>query len=124
MQIHSFIDNTFYQSESKFIKYNPYTLEKLHEISNCDLVGLITAIQSSNKAFQLWKNSSLADRLSLVEKIQTQITAQQNEYAMLEALDQGLPLTFIKKNAIDLLLKNIQEIKIQASKIKSRKINE
>lgn len=115
MQIHSFIDNSFYQSESKFIKYNPYTLEKLHEVSNCDLVGLITAIQSSNKAFQLWKHSSRADRLSLVEKIQAQITTKQDEYAKLEALDQGLPLVFVKKNSIDLLLKNIQEIKTQGS---------
>lgn len=113
MQIHSFIDNAFYQSESKFIKSNPYTLEKLHQVSSCDLMGLIAAIQSSNKAFQLWKHSSYVDRLNLIEKIQTLISTKQDEYARLEALNQGLPISFVKKNSIKLLLKNIEEIKNQ-----------
>lgn len=115
MKIHSFIDNAFYQSDLKFIKYNPFTSEKMHEVSSCDLIGLVTAIRSSNTAFQLWKSSSIEERAALLQKIKTFLATQQTEYARLEALDQGLPLSFVLKNSLELSLQNIDEIKLHKS---------
>ena len=68
MQIHSYIDNAFYQSGSQFTKLNPYTLQKLHDVQSCDLLGTVAAIQAANKAFVDWKASSIDERVSLVEK--------------------------------------------------------
>ena len=110
MQIHSFIDNTFHKSESKFHKLNPYTLQPLHEVSSCDLIGLVTAIRSSHTAYQEWKSSSVADRLTLIKRIRAGLLLKRDEYARLEALDQGLPLEFVRKNTIELSLMNFDEV--------------
>lgn len=110
MQIYSFIDNEFYKSDSKFYKYNPYNLEKLHEVSSCDLLGLVSAIRSANQAFLQWKVSSLEERKLLIEKTKAALVAQANEYALLEASDQGLPLAFVRQNSIGLSIKNIDEV--------------
>jgi|GEM_PF-4603799 len=107
MQIHSYIDGVLYQSESKFVKQNPYTLEKQHDVISCDLIGLITAIQSANKAHQLWKSSTLIERLDLISKLQTTLRFKQAEYARLEAQDQALPQSFVQKHSLELSIRNI-----------------
>ena len=113
MQIQSFIDNVFYQSDLKFIKYDPYTLESMHEVKSCDLIGLVTAIRSSNLAFQQWKVSTVPERVALIEKIRAVILARQEEFAKLEAKDQGLPLSFVQKYSLELSLVNIEKVKKQ-----------
>lgn len=113
MQIHSFIDGTLYQTNSKFYKTHPFTGELLHDVSACDLIGLVTAIRSANLAFQEWKKSSIDDRLALIEKIKSTLSLKLREYATLEATDQGLPLFFVMKNSLELALLNIGEIQAQ-----------
>lgn len=113
MQIHSFIENTFCSFETKFHKFNPYTLQPLHEVSSCDLIGLVTAIRSSHTAFQEWKISSIADRLALIERIKGALRLKSDEYARLEATDQGLPLEFVRKNTIEISVSNIVEVQKQ-----------
>ncbi|MBY0553711.1 aldehyde dehydrogenase family protein [bacterium] len=109
MQINSYIDNAFYQSGAQFIKLNPYTLQKLHDVQSCDLMGTVAAIQAANKAFVDWKASSLDERINLVEKFKKIITENKDQYAALEALDQALPLWFVKKSSIDMALQSIDE---------------
>lgn len=113
MQIHSYIDGAYYQSENKFSKMHPYTGQTLHDVSSCDLIGLITAIRSANLAFQEWKTSSDGERLALIEKIKSALSVKLREYATLEATDQGLPLFFVMKNSLELALLNIEEVKSQ-----------
>ena len=69
MQIASFIENVPYFTENKFIKINPFTGETLHEVSSCDLLGLIQAIQSSQKAYQAYSESTFEQRKQIVLKI-------------------------------------------------------
>ncbi|MEQ1722696.1 MAG: aldehyde dehydrogenase family protein [Pseudobdellovibrio sp.] len=109
MHIHSYINNAFYSSDTQFTKLNPYTSEKLHTVDSCDLMGVVSAIASSNKAFAESKNSAVAERVSLVIKIKSIISENTNEYASLEALDQGLPLFFVKEKSIDLAVQSISE---------------
>ncbi len=116
MQIHSFIDNLFYKTDSKFTKLHPYTLQPLHEVSSCDLMGLVTAIRSCHAAFMEWNAGSHADRLVLIEKIKEVLLLKGAEYAWLEATDQGLPLAFVKKNAIELSIANIKDVQKQQPK--------
>lgn len=113
MQIHSFIDGAYYQSQNKFFKVHPFNGQTLHDVSSCDLMGLITAIRSANLAFQDWKISSRAERLSLIEKIKLVILEKLQDYAKLEASDQGLPLFFVVKNSLEMALLNIDEVKKQ-----------
>ena len=113
MQIHSYIDSAYYQSDNKFFKMHPYTGQTLHEVSSCDLIGLITAIRSANLAFQEWKTCSRVERLALIEKIKGCITVKLQEYAALEATDQGLPLFFVIKNSLELAVLNIGEVQKQ-----------
>lgn len=109
MQIHSYIDNTFYASGGQFTKLNPYTLQKLHDVQSCDLMGTVSAIQAANKAFVDWKASSIDERITLVEKFKKIITENKDQYAALEALDQALPLWFVKKSSIEMALQSIDE---------------
>lgn len=113
MLIHSFIDNSFYGTDSKFIKLHPYTLQPLHEVSSCDLMGLVKAIRSCHGAFLEWNASLHADRLALIEKISEVLLLKGDEYAWLEATDQGLPLAFVKKNAIQISVLNIKNVQQQ-----------
>ena len=110
MQIQSFINNSYYAGESKFIKLNPFTRQSLHEVSSCDLIGLVTAIRSANLAFQDFKSSGISDRRAIIEKIRDLIEEKKIEYAVLEATDQGLPLFFVKQNLIESVLTNITEV--------------
>lgn len=116
MQIHSYIDNAFYQSGSQFTKLNPYTLQKLHDVQSCDLMGTVQAIQAANKAFVEWKASSVDERVALVEKFKKIIVENKDQYAALEALDQALPLWFVKKSSIDMAVASIDQ---QIASVKS-----
>jgi acyl-CoA reductase-like NAD-dependent aldehyde dehydrogenase len=107
MNIHSFINNQFYKSDIQFTKLNAYTSEALHTVHSCDLMGLVTAIQAANRAFAQFKTTSLSERRQLVEKIKTALLSRRDDYARLEALDQALPLSFVNKNSLDLVLKMI-----------------
>jgi acyl-CoA reductase-like NAD-dependent aldehyde dehydrogenase len=109
MHIHSYINNTFYSSGTQFTKLNPYTSEMLHTVESCDLMGVVSAIASSNKAFTEWKASTVTERVSLVTKIKNKISESLNEYASLEALDQALPLFFVKEKSLSLAVQSIEQ---------------
>lgn len=110
MQIASFIDSSVYStSEPEFILYNPYTSEPLHQVQPCDLMGVVLAVQSANRAFSDWKSSSLDERSLLVEKIADVLRRKRLEYARAEALDQGLPLSFVLRDGVDASIAYIAE---------------
>lgn len=110
MQVTSFIDNNPYLTEKFFLKTNPFTGEKLHQVNSADLMGLVKAVQSGNAAFADWKNSSLDERTRLLQNIKQRLLEKSNEYAAMEALDQGLSLQFVQKNSIDKIIENIDQI--------------
>ncbi len=108
MNINSFIDRQAYTGPSHFVKNNPFTGQPLHTVSSCDLMGLVTAIQSSNKAFQEFKSSTRDERLKLVSSLLTLLEARQAEFSRLEALDQALPLTVVQNYSIKASIENIR----------------
>ncbi len=110
MNINSFIDQQAYAGPSHFIKSNPFTGQPLHTVSSCDLMGLVLAIQSSNKAFQEFKSSTRDERIKLVGSLLTQLEAHQTDYARLEALDQALPLTVVQNFSIKSSIENIRRL--------------
>lgn len=49
-------------------------------------------LRSAHKAFRLWKESSLNDRLSLIDKLKSSLLSEKNELAKLIALEMGKPV--------------------------------
>ncbi|MBY0451865.1 MAG: aldehyde dehydrogenase family protein, partial [Bdellovibrionaceae bacterium] len=110
MNINSFIDHQDYVGPSHFTKSHPFTGQPLHTVSSCDLMGLVQAIQSSNKAFQEFKSSTREERIKLVSALLTQLEAHHVEYARFEALDQALPLTVVRNFSIGAAVENIRQL--------------
>ncbi len=109
MRIQSFINSAPINAISKStsataakitLKKNPFTLEALHEVENCEVLHAVQAIQGANKAFSQWKLSSVPDRITLLNNIIRVLTEQKSEFAKLEATDQGLPQHFISDHSV------------------------
>lgn len=101
MQIQSHISGVNQKFSFTFEKKNPFTGQPLHEVGACDIMQVVQAIQGAQKAFSEWKNSSLEDRISLLERMKQVVSAKKKEFAELEALDQGLPLNFVFEHGIE-----------------------
>lgn len=110
MQITSFIDKVSYAGTGEFAKLNPFTHDALHKVQSCDLMGVVLAIQSANKAFTEWKVSTLEQRLQSIRQLQKKLSQNSLQYAQLEALDQALPLWYVKKYSIEASLVLIDEM--------------
>lgn len=100
MIIQSFINADFQKGTASFNKKNLFTSEVQHQVESADLMQAVQSIQGSQKAFLEWKASTLEDRISLLTKIKVNLTNFKSEYAELEALDQGLPLSFVHDHGI------------------------
>jgi acyl-CoA reductase-like NAD-dependent aldehyde dehydrogenase len=92
MQISSFVGSSWLtENQTQFVKTNPFTGEALHNISSCDLMGLVQSINAANKAFAEWNQSQVADRVQLIEKFKTYLIQNKNKIAISEAEDQACP---------------------------------
>ncbi|MBC7457051.1 MAG: aldehyde dehydrogenase family protein [Bdellovibrionaceae bacterium] len=79
---------------SLITKLNPFTHDVLYTHPKSSIIDLVKTIQAANKAFSEWKTSSIAERLSFLEKITAQYILKKDEIILSEALDQGLCLSF------------------------------
>lgn len=122
MEISSFINgqNSITNEQSKkIIKYNPFTAEALHEVTECTLLDVVQAIQGAYKAFEEWRQSSIEDRKSLLNKIKSCLEKNQDYFAKLEALDQGLCYEIVKKYTISILIDDLNNIHSEIDQINS-----
>lgn len=111
MIIHSFINGQFSKNQSQVIvKKNPYNGEPQHEFFSADLLQAVTAIQQGQKFFTEYKQSSLANRTEILNKIKSYIQTHQLKFARLEAEDQGLNVDFVLKNSIQSALYSLSEV--------------
>lgn len=84
----------FMNTSSSITKLNPFNQEVLYTHPKSTIIDLVKTIQAANKAFSDWKNSSLEDRLQVLEKITAQYVLKKDEITLSESLDQGLSLDF------------------------------
>lgn len=107
-------------------KLNPFNQEALYIHPKNTIIDLVKTIQAANKAFADWKNSSLEDRLQLLEKIKAQYILKKDVIVLSEALDQGLSLDFTTRANYEMglqLLNNFkQEITQQRDQPDNKKI--
>lgn len=110
MQISSFISKSAYNGNSSFTKLNPFTHAHLHTLQSCDLMGLVMAIQAANKGFADWRETSHNQRKAAVLNVLEKLESKKDEFSKLEALDQGLPFWFVKKNSLEPSIKLIKNL--------------
>lgn len=111
MIIHSFINGQFSKNQSQaIVKKNPYNAEPQHDFFSADLLQAVTAIQQGQKFFTEYKQSSIENRIEILNKIKSYINTQQIKFARLEAQDQGLHLDFILKNSIHSALNCLDQV--------------
>lgn len=120
MVIKNFVNNEFTDSQSKnvFTTVHPFTRENLHTVTNSEPLDLVYAIQFAQKAYLNWKDSSIADRLTLLEKIKCYICDNKNKFTEAESLDQGLPKHFTETANIQIALQKIDLFQTELSQQK------
>jgi acyl-CoA reductase-like NAD-dependent aldehyde dehydrogenase len=96
---------------SQMTKLNPFTQDGLYTHSKNTIIDLVKTIQSANKAFADWKNSSLDDRLQVLEKITAQYILKKDEIILSESLDQGLSLDFTTRANYEIGLQLLNNFK-------------
>jgi aminomuconate-semialdehyde/2-hydroxymuconate-6-semialdehyde dehydrogenase len=110
MLITSYINGEFYKSGDAFAKQNPFTGEALHDVRSCDLMGLVLAIKGAHQSGLEWAQSSIQQRREFLNRLKQQLKIKQNEYARLEALDQGLPFEFVLQSSLEPVLTLIENL--------------
>lgn len=117
MDILNFIDGDFARpvQNASFVQERPFS-DKSQHIANSSPLDLVKAIQGSNKAFNNWKDSSIEDRVLLVEKITAHLEKNKDQFAENEAWDQGLNLEFSKKSNIEAALSILKSQKFELQK--------
>lgn len=113
MQIQSFINSTFQSSKTHFVKKNPYTNDSYATCDSADLMQAVQSIHGAQKAFLEFSKSTWQQRITLLDSIQQQLIQNKIEFAKLEALDQGLPLTFTQLHNLDAAIGAFQQAKDQ-----------
>jgi acyl-CoA reductase-like NAD-dependent aldehyde dehydrogenase len=91
----NFINGEFVPSQDgKYFDHSdPSTGLKSCEVANSDVLDLVKAIQSSNKALTSWLKISVNERAEVLKKCGQIMTARATELAAIQALDTGCPVT-------------------------------
>jgi aminomuconate-semialdehyde/2-hydroxymuconate-6-semialdehyde dehydrogenase len=77
--------------------YNPAKGEVYASAPNSDKIDMETAIKAAEEAFPAWSQLSIEKRSDYLMKISTRISAQLEDLALAESIDNGKPLWLAKK---------------------------
>jgi len=82
-------------SGKKFSTYNPATGEVLAQIAEGDREDIDLAVKAARKAFDhgAWRKMTASQRARLIWKLADLLEAHTEEFAYLESLDNGKPLS-------------------------------
>ena len=73
--------------------YNPANNELLGKIEQTDISEISDIVIKSRKAFELWGNLTLKERISYIEKLYNVIKTKKNEFATLITNEMGMPIS-------------------------------
>ncbi len=110
MQIRSFINNSETTLKTQFIKKDPFTGQPLHQVDSAGLLEVVTAIQAGQKAFAEWKTSSIENRIQLLQNFKTHLIKNADSFARFEAIDQALPIHFVKEHGLQSVFTILNEV--------------
>jgi acyl-CoA reductase-like NAD-dependent aldehyde dehydrogenase len=111
--IPNFIDGEAVASQNSIPKYNPFNHEILSYLSNSEPLDFIKSIQPAQKAFLQWNNSTIEERLQLLDKIKLKLSDYKNQFVMATAQDLALPRSFVETADFNVALEKIEYQKIE-----------
>lgn len=108
----NYIDGEFSPAQSKasFAKMNPFTGELLGNVAASDAMDVIRAIQAAKRAQVEMEKWTFIQRAELLYAIATKLEEKSEEYALAEALHQGLPLAFTKEKSLQYAVQKFRAI--------------
>jgi aldehyde dehydrogenase (NAD+) len=102
------IGNEWVPSESgkTFITSNPATGEELAQVSEADAADVDKAVGVARRAFERgpWRKTSASERGRLLNRLADLVEQNADELAVLETLDNGMPLTVARHVALPLII--------------------
>ena len=77
---------------------NPATGESLGQAPNANAADVDAAAKAAHKAFQDWRKIKPTDRAALMRKVSAVIRANAEEFALIDSLNCGNPLTALRRD--------------------------
>ncbi len=71
---------------------NPYTLETNFEAPHISHAEIVQKIEEAHKAFQIWKNKTIAERSDIMRNLARLMVADVDNLARLDAIEMGMPI--------------------------------
>src|SRR5947209_7353078 len=111
-------------SGKTFPTYDPATGEVLAQIAEGDKADIDRAVAAARKAFNgPWRKMSPSERGKLIWKLADLLEKNQEEFATLETLDNGKPLTISKAADVPLAIDVFRYMAGWATKIEGNTLN-
>ena len=120
------IDGQWVQAKSgkSFPTYDPSTGEVMAQVAEGDSADIDLAVRAARKAFDKgpWKNMKPSDRGKLIWKLADLLEKHLEEFAQLESLDNGKPLTIARAADVPLAVDLFRYMAGWATKIEGNSI--
>lgn len=112
------------QSGKTFPTYNPATGEVMAQVAEGDRADIDSAVRAARKAFDLgpWRTMTPSDRGKLIWRLADLLESNLEEFAQLESLDNGKPLTIARAADVPLAVDLFRYMAGWATKIEGHTI--
>jgi 5-carboxymethyl-2-hydroxymuconic-semialdehyde dehydrogenase len=95
-----FIGGEFYTNEKTFSNLTPVDNTSIGEVSEGTETDMDKACEAAEKAFAAWRDMSGAKRKQILHHFADKIVERADEIALVESMDCGQPIRFMKQAAI------------------------
>ncbi len=100
--------------------YNPATAEVISRVPAGDAADIDAAVDAARGAFRTWRKSRPAQREKLLLDLADALEARADDFALLETLDNGKPVTFSRHMDVAMAIDFIRYTAGWATKIEGR----
>jgi acyl-CoA reductase-like NAD-dependent aldehyde dehydrogenase len=96
----NFIGGEFVEAadRSSFPSYDPTTGLQLAEVANSDVIDLVKAIQSANKAFVFWQKTDASLRAHILQAFAKALETERSPLAAIESQETGVPVSVVEES--------------------------
>jgi len=95
-----FVDGEFYSNQNTFTNFTPVDNTSIGEVSEGTEADMDKACEAAKKAFPAWRDMPGAERKKLLHHFADKIVERADEIALVESMDCGQPIRFMKQAAI------------------------
>ena len=95
-----FIGGEFYTNENTFTNLTPVDNTSIGEVSEGTEIDMDKACEAAKKAFPAWRDMPGSERKRILHHFADKIVERADEIALVESMDCGQPIRFMKQAAI------------------------